>query len=203
MQANFPRRGRSRRPVSFVARAILCSALALAFVALALVDRAEARTRTTFVERVIDGDTFVIAGGARVRVANFDTPELRHYDCLEERALARTARSAADGLLRGRRVTLEISGEDRYRRLVADVTVHQGPATFDFAERMVEIGHGAPWDYGHEPQPNWCPELAAEAGPSARRATEAAPDDQVEARVETVEIPASARANLPPTDAWR
>lgn len=121
-------------------------------------------TRTATVVRVIDGDTFVIDGGARIRVRNFDSPELRHWKCPEERALAREAREVARDLLNGRRVTLVVDGEDRYRRLVADVTIHRGPDEVDFTDRMVALGVGVHWDYGNEPQPKWCDETVASVG---------------------------------------
>lgn len=128
----------------------------------ALATQGEARVTT--VVRVIDGDTFEIAGGAKVRVRNFDTPELRNWDCQEERMAARDARDAARDVLQNRRVTLSVTGQDRYRRLVADVTVHEGSRSYDFVERMVESGHGARWNYGAEPQPSWCAEPEQVAG---------------------------------------
>lgn len=122
-------------------------------------------TRSAVVERVIDGDTFVIAGGARVRVKDFDTAELRHWECQAERALARAARDRARELLQGARVRLRVDGEDRYRRLVADVFLESGPGRGEtFVEAMTGSGHGARWNYGHEPQPDWCgPDAVAAA----------------------------------------
>lgn len=116
-------------------------------------------SRIAAVERVIDGDTFVIAGGARIRIRNFDTAELRHWECQAERRLARAARDQARTLLQGARVALTIHGEDRYRRLVADVTLASGPARGrDIVDAMTDAGHGARWRYGREPQPDWCGE---------------------------------------------
>lgn len=112
--------------------------------------------RSAHVVRVIDGDTFEIAGGAKIRVRNFDTPELRNYDCPAEKRLAQVARDVARDLLQGQRVTLLIDGKDRYRRLVADVTVHRGGRRIDFVDFMVGQGVGAYWNYGKEPQPDWC-----------------------------------------------
>lgn len=108
------------------------------------------------VERIIDGDTFVIEGGDRIRVRNFDTPELRRYHCPSERQSAIDARAAAADLLQDRTVTLEIAYSDRYERLVADVTLHYDAARLDFVAAMVARGHGARWDYGEEPKPTWC-----------------------------------------------
>ncbi len=136
--------------------AVLACALATGAMS-AGVGGAAASEKTVAVVRVIDGDTFVVSGGERIRVRNFDTPELRRYDCLEEKQAAQAARRAARRLLSGRRVTLSIAGRDRYRRTVADVAVHQGPRAADFVALMTARGHGKRWRYGREPQPDWCP----------------------------------------------
>lgn len=109
------------------------------------------------VTRVIDGDTFEIEGGDKIRIRNFDTAELRHYDCPEEREMAVVARDVARAWLEGRRVQLFVDGEDRYGRLVADVIVYGDEEMYNFADRMAAAGVGAHWDYGKEPQPDWCP----------------------------------------------
>lgn len=134
------------------------SALAAALVLLAASATAlePGETRNASVLRVIDGDTFVIAGGTRVRVRNFDAPELRRYECLEERAMARRARQVARTLLLNRVVTLRVADRDRYRRLVADVEIHRGRARVDFVAEMTAAGVGARWRYGEEAQPSWC-----------------------------------------------
>lgn len=118
--------------------------------------------REAWVARVIDGDTFVIEGGDRVRIRNFDTAELRQYACLEERAEAIAARDQARTFLEDRRVSLVIDRQDtrdRYGRLIADVLVLGPGGAFDFAERMTAAGAGARWEYGREAQPTWCPDL--------------------------------------------
>lgn len=114
-------------------------------------------TRTAQVKRVVDGDTFVIAGGERIRVRNFDTPELRQYDCPEEKIAAQGARRAARALLARKTVRLSVSGRDRYGRTVADVSLLGPRGSKDFVDVMVASGHGARWRYGEEPQPTWCP----------------------------------------------
>ena len=113
--------------------------------------------RTAKVSRVIDGDTFVISTGERIRVRNFDTPELRSYDCPEEKIAAQGARRAARALLTRQTVRLSITGKDRYGRMVADVALLKPAGSRDFVDAMVSTGHGARWRYGKEPQPNWCP----------------------------------------------
>ncbi|MEM9724196.1 MAG: thermonuclease family protein [Pseudomonadota bacterium] len=117
--------------------------------------------RLATVARVIDGDTFVTSDGARIRVRNFDTPELRGHACPEERAAAEGARRAARQLLTAQTVRLRVSNQDRYGRLVADVAVLRGDGELDFVSTMVATGHGARWEYGRERQPIWCPQLAS------------------------------------------
>ena len=71
------------------------------------------------VTRVIDGDTFVVTGGERVRLIGVDTPE--RGDCLSRAATALTRR-----LVGGRAVRLrfDVERRDRYGRLLA--YVHRG-----------------------------------------------------------------------------
>lgn len=107
------------------------------------------------VVRVIDGDTFVLADGRRVRVKDFDAPELRRARCPAERAAAIEAQRAAAALLVDEPVRLEIDGRDRYRRLVASVRLG-ADASADFRSEMVSRGHGAFWAYGRERKPQWC-----------------------------------------------
>lgn len=139
-------------------------------------DRALSEVETT-VTRVIDGDTFEVAGGEKVRVRNFDTPELRSYDCAAEKQLAQDARDAAREILADAPVRLAVTDRDRYGRLVADVALTRPSGDVDFAQAMIESGHGARWNYGVEPQPTWC-------GPEHRRAAEAAARAQAEAEAE-------------------
>lgn len=120
----------------------------------------DARQRAQ-VARVIDGDTFVLANGDRVRVADFDTPETRGAKCAAERARGHAATDAARRMLLRRTVDLRVTGRDRYERLVADVfLVGRGAAPAradaDFRTAMIAAGHGAVWRYGREPKPDWC-----------------------------------------------
>ncbi len=145
-----------RRAAAALATAILIVLFALFGAAPEKGRAAPTEGRVALVERIIDGDTFVVAGGDRIRVRNFDTPELRRYDCDAEKALAIAARAAAAELLQDRTVTLDVAYSNRYDRLVADVLVHEGGARIDFVAAMVAGGHGARWAYGEEPQPEWC-----------------------------------------------
>ena len=97
---------------------------------------------TATVERIADGDTLVLEGGARIRLVQIDAPELREGECYA----AASARDLA-GLARpGIRVALEadprLDEVDRYGRLLryvyADSTnvnlelVRRGAATAFF-----------------------------------------------------------------------
>src|SRR5690349_11258023 len=77
---------------------------------------------TARVERVVDGDTIVLAGGERVRYIGVDTPESvkpgTPVQCFAERASAFNAR-----LIEGQQVRLRYDAErvDRYGRTLAYV----------------------------------------------------------------------------------
>ena len=77
------------------------------------------------VERVIDGDTVVLAGGERLRYIGIDTPELGTdpRECFAEQA---TARNVA--LVAGQEVALrvDVSQRDRYQRLLRYVYLLDG-----------------------------------------------------------------------------
>ena len=68
------------------------------------------------VVRVIDGDTFVLNGGDKVRLIYVNTPEKREELGAEAKAFARK-------MLDGRKVRIEGRKRDAYGRLLADVYV--------------------------------------------------------------------------------
>lgn len=74
---------------------------------------------TEKVSRVIDGDTFEIQGGIKVRLIGIDTPEMKNknktIDCF-----ALEAKKKAEDLLTNKEVVLEkdVSETDRYGRLL-------------------------------------------------------------------------------------
>ncbi|MBI4369532.1 MAG: thermonuclease family protein [Elusimicrobia bacterium] len=84
------------------------------------------------VERVIDGDTFVLKDNITVRLLGIDTPE-------KERPYFEEAAQAARRMLEGKKVRLEYDIEiaDRYGRLLAYVYLPDG--TFVNA-RLLEMG---------------------------------------------------------------
>ena len=100
--------------------------------------------------RIIDGDTFEY-GGARIRVADIDTPEVRGR-CAHERDLAARATRRMEALLAAGPFELEpISGrdEDRYGRKLRVVT-RDGQSLGDV---LVAEGLARTWTGRREP---WC-----------------------------------------------
>lgn len=78
-------------------------------------------------ERVIDGDTLLLANGARVRLIGVDTPEFGGEDRPAE-PLAKEASAFAQAFLKGRPVRIELDRErvDRFGRFLAYVHVEEG-----------------------------------------------------------------------------
>ncbi len=126
-----------RRSMRFLVVA-LCSLLAAA-----LAQRGSARlshsAEEAIVERVVDGDTVVLASGERVRYIGMDTPELHHPRKPVE-AYAREAMEFNRRLAEGKPVRLEFDVErrDKYGRLLAYVYLQDG--TFVNAE-LVRQGY--------------------------------------------------------------
>jgi len=77
------------------------------------------------VERVVDGDTIVLAGGERVRYIGIDSPEMgtEPRECFAEQAKAKNA-----ALVAGKEVALrrDVSQRDRYQRLLRYVYLPDG-----------------------------------------------------------------------------
>ncbi len=101
--------------------------------------------------RVIDGDTFRIAGGERVRILNIDAPELgNRASCAAEALLAQEARRyLTRRIQRARRVDLTRAGHDRFRRTLARVRIDGS----DVGEDLVRNQLAQPWR-GHRAE--WC-----------------------------------------------
>ena len=122
--------------------------LLLALVALALVAafwqarRGASPPASGRVERVVDGDTFVLAGGERVRLLGIDTPETvdpdRPVGCFGPQASA-----FAKHLLTGRWVRLVYDRQlrDRYGRLLAYVYLRRRVGPLFVNARLVALGY--------------------------------------------------------------
>jgi len=74
------------------------------------------------VERVVDGDTLLLEGGARVRLIGVNTPETRHPN-LPVEPLGPEAKAFTRKHVEGRHVTLKFDRErrDAYHRVLAYV----------------------------------------------------------------------------------
>lgn len=94
-------------------------------------------TTSYLVERVIDGDTLVLANGKVVRLLCVDTPEIGELGYLE-------AKNLMKGLVEGKYVRLnrEIDDKDKYDRLlryvyVEDVFINKLLLDMNYAEFMM------------------------------------------------------------------
>jgi micrococcal nuclease len=95
------------------------------------------------VERIVDGDTLVLAGGKRVRLVQIDAPESGE-ECYAATSAHELSRLAPPGV----RVRLEadphLDAVDRYGRLLR--YVHAGSTNVNLA--LVRRGAATPWFYG-------------------------------------------------------
>ena len=113
------------------------------------------------VERVVDGDTVVVAARiwlgqtliTHVRIAGVDTPELRG-DCPLERDLAVAARDGLADLLTPVEVTLHGVRLGTYAgRVVAEIHDAEGR---DIGTALLSLGLARAYD-GRGGRPSWCP----------------------------------------------
>ena len=104
-------------------------ALLLGAVALARAVERQSAPPAAFavVERAVDGDTVVLAGGERVRYIGIDTPEL-HHPRKPVQPYAREAMEFNRRLVEGKKVRLEtdVNRRDKYGRLLAYVYLEDG-----------------------------------------------------------------------------
>lgn len=79
------------------------------------------------VQRVIDGDTVVLAGGERLRYIGIDTPELKHRD-RRIRDMALIAKRVNERLVAGKELVLkyDVEKRDKYGRLLAYAYLKDG-----------------------------------------------------------------------------
>lgn len=80
------------------------------------------------VERVVDGDTFVLSTGERVRMILINTPESVHPDESKNTEFGKLASEFTKELLEGEKVKLEkdVSDTDKYGRLLRYVYLEDG-----------------------------------------------------------------------------
>ncbi|TPG18765.1 thermonuclease family protein [Sphingomonas koreensis] len=101
---------------------------------------------------VIDGDTFRLTGGERIRIAGIDAPETRvgQSKCQNEITLGTAATAQARALLDDRTVTIVRVGRS-YNRTVARVSLDGQ----DLATVLVRIGVARRWPRWSA-KPDWC-----------------------------------------------
>lgn len=131
--------------MSMIAIRLLTSCAALLLIAAASPDQGR-------VGYVIDGDTFRLESGERIRIAGIDTPETQkgQAKCRAEIVLGRSATALARTLLDGQIVTIDRVGRS-YNRTVARVTL----AGRDVGSELVASGI-ARWWPRRQPKPDWC-----------------------------------------------
>lgn len=100
--------------------------------------------------RVIDGDTFHLTSGEKIRILEIDTPELFSAKCSYELTHAILAKAELSEILQSGTLTLSREGTDRYGRTLAHVYV-DGTSVADL---MLRSGLARPYGNGRKP---WCP----------------------------------------------
>lgn len=124
-------------------RAAFATALALAFVGAPAAGGVTASQAT--VARIVDGDTLVLAGGARVRLVQIDAPEAGG-ECYATASAWELARLAPPGARVGLEADQELDRVDRYGRLLR--YVHAGSRNVNVD--LVRRGAATPWFYRGE-----------------------------------------------------
>ncbi|HSD60230.1 MAG TPA: thermonuclease family protein [Burkholderiales bacterium] len=109
---------------------MLASGIRLCFVAAltlvpAVLASGPARAEWVLVRRVMDGDTFMISTGTKVRVMDIDTPETHHPDKGREPG-GEEATRLAKFFLQGNYVWLEDNATDKFGRRLARVQLPGG-----------------------------------------------------------------------------
>jgi len=121
---------------------------------LTLLATAAGATPLCQVTRVVDGDTLHLRCGGvthKVRLLGFDTPEVFHPHCADERTAGQQATTVLRELVaQGSVSAVVFKGRDRYGRDLADMRV----AGRNVAEVMLTSGLARPYD-GHQ-HPDWC-----------------------------------------------
>lgn len=119
------------------------------------------------VVRVVDGDTIDVCMGSqarpcpvaqrrRVRIDGIDAPEF-HGKCARETELAGWSLLYLVKILPvGTPVEVRVRKIEKYGRDLASVVAMHDGAWIDVGAHLVAMNHARPWDYPHQPKPDWC-----------------------------------------------
>jgi micrococcal nuclease len=100
--------------------------------------------------RIIDGDTFDISSGIRVRLADIDAPESYEPGCA-------SSTNALSSWIQGKQLYLDVDdlyGTDPYGRYVCVVYVAEGPGYTNVNHALLTSGHVTISNYPNEFDPN-------------------------------------------------
>src|SRR5262245_63115322 len=103
---------------------------------------------------VTDGDT-VKLNGVRIRLTDYDSPELFSPKCPSERELAWKAKLELERLISQVELKLVPCATSNYGRLCAEGSINGKP----LATHMIELGLGSPylcWSGGCPHKRQWC-----------------------------------------------
>ncbi len=130
---------------SRLVRAVVAAAFLVLAPVAACAGSSNATGSSATVERIIDGDTLVLRGGARVRLLQIDAPESGEecYAAASTRELARLAPAGAGVVLEA---DPQLDRVDRYGRLLR--YIHTGRLNVNV--ELVRRGAATPWFYGGE-----------------------------------------------------
>lgn len=97
------------------------------------------------VTAVIDGDTVILENGRRVRIAFIDTPELEYKKRKQQYFSIRAKKFISDTVLEQDVTLQQITAKDRYKRLVAILTLRDGR---DVGALLVQKGMAFVYPHG-------------------------------------------------------
>ena len=98
---------------------------------------------------IIDGDTLSI-NGTRIRIVEIDTPETYRSRCERELALGLKAKERLRALVDQGPVHYEVTGFDRYDRILARVYIDLDDGPVDVGEKLLNEGFALPYRPGAE-----------------------------------------------------
>lgn len=140
-----------------VAKAIIFTIIFLSLTAAGFVNQYRA-TRLNSIEidvtstatYIVDGDTFEISNGDRIRLADVDTPERGEWGSAE-------ATNALSNMINNRKVYLDVDDvywTDRYGRLVACVYVDYNSTHYlNVNKALLVLGYAEIWEFDNEFNP--------------------------------------------------